>query len=104
MLLQSVAWVGMMIEYSRDGSIALAARKTFDGNHPCCLCKAIAAGKKSQQKKEYSLQLQKLEFPLLRENIAIHAPARIQSFAPILLPRSAFAREPLTPPPRASVG
>ena len=37
-VLQSAAWVGMVVQYSQDGSMAEALEKTFDGQHPCRLC------------------------------------------------------------------
>lgn len=43
-VLQSAAWVGMVVSYSRDGSVLDAFQKTFDGKHPCPLCKLVARG------------------------------------------------------------
>lgn len=40
-LLQVAAWCGMIVKYSRGSSVAEALEKTFDGKHPCCMCKAI---------------------------------------------------------------
>ena len=34
-MLQSVAWAGMVKDFSRTGTIAEAVTKTFDGKHPC---------------------------------------------------------------------
>jgi hypothetical protein len=42
--LQVVAWSGMLIHYSRDASFAEAWDKTFDGDHPCALCKTVDRG------------------------------------------------------------
>ena len=42
--LQSAAWVGMVIHYSQDAPLKEALVKTFDGKHPCALCKEIAKG------------------------------------------------------------
>ena len=39
--LQVVAWTGMLVRYSQDASLSEAVEKTFDGQHPCCMCKAI---------------------------------------------------------------
>ena len=50
--LQSVAWVSMIVSYSRDASFVEAVGKTFDGNHPCCLCKAIKQGRSEEKKQE----------------------------------------------------
>lgn len=47
MVLQGVAWVGMAVSYSlEEGSVSSGLSKTFDGEHPCPLCKAV---KKSSQ-------------------------------------------------------
>src|SRR5258705_1951082 len=56
-----VAWTGMVISYSQDGTVSEAVVKTFDGNHPCGLCKQIARGKRSEKKAEYKAELGKLK-------------------------------------------
>lgn len=40
-VLQAVAWSRMMASYSRDFSVADAIEMTFDGDHPCPMCKSI---------------------------------------------------------------
>ena len=45
-VMQLVAWSNMIIDYSSRDGIVEGAKKTFDGEHPCCMCKAIAEGKK----------------------------------------------------------
>ena len=47
-LLQVVAWTKMLATYSQDRTFAEAAEMTFDGEHPCPMCKAI---KKQQEQK-----------------------------------------------------
>jgi len=49
-VLQTVAWTGMIVSYSRGASLREAVSKTFDGQHPCCLCKAIQKGRADEQK------------------------------------------------------
>lgn len=51
-VLQGVAWTGMLISYSRDGSLMEAVTKTFDGDHPCPLCKAVESGQKQDQEQK----------------------------------------------------
>jgi hypothetical protein len=51
-LLQTVAWTGMLLTYSRDASFHEAVAKTFDGQHPCPLCKVIQTGRAEQKKQE----------------------------------------------------
>ena len=76
-LLQSVAWMGMVAAYSEHTSFKEAVVQTFDGEHPCSLCKAIAAAKKSEKKTEFALQTLKLEFPLQREKFVFAPPSRV---------------------------
>ncbi len=99
-VLQSVAWAGMIVSYSEKAPLKIGLTKTFDGKHPCCLCKAIAAAKKSEKKNEFTLALKKLEFPPAPENLVLVAPSHFE-----LLPMAnAFAesisQRPLIPPPR----
>ncbi len=100
LVLQSVAWAGMIMSYSEKSPLKGALAETFDGKHPCPLCRAIAAGKKSERKNEFTLQLNKLEFPPAPENFVLIAPS---SF-PLLPLTNTFAesttQQPPTPPPR----
>jgi hypothetical protein len=98
--LQTVAWTAMLADNFQSSSFQTAVTKTFDGQHPCCLCKAIAAGKKSEKKAEFSFPSQKLEFPPLNEIFALIAPQAFQ-----LPPQKNFsaklvAQKPLLQPPR----
>jgi hypothetical protein len=49
-VLQSAAWVGMAVAYSVEkGSVVEGLSDTFDGDHPCPLCKAVEKGVSSEQ-------------------------------------------------------
>jgi len=100
-LLQSVAWVGMAVRYAQDGPLSEALQKTFDGRHPCSLCKVVQEGKKSEQKQTLLKVETKIDFWLARSPSLLNAPA-----SPLVLipsePGSAPGRTepPATPPPR----
>ena len=99
-VLQSIAWTRMLAENIGSSSFTEAVQKTFDGKHPCCLCKAIAAGKKSEQKREFTTQMQKFEFLPLKADFVFVAPTDFQ-----LLPQAnsfadSLTQKPPTPPPR----
>jgi hypothetical protein len=66
-ILQSVAWVGMLVKYSQDASFAEAWNKTFDGNHPCNLCISIKKGQaeESKQDQQRGQSGPKLDFAIL---------------------------------------
>ena len=99
--LQTVAWAGMIVSYSETAPLRTALAETFDGQHPCPLCKAIAAGKKSEKKNDFTLQSKKLEFPPAPDNVTPVAPSHFQ-FLPLADNASAktLFHTPPTPPPR----
>ncbi|MFO1476430.1 MAG: hypothetical protein U1F98_07250 [Verrucomicrobiota bacterium] len=42
----------MIVSYCHDGSFAEALSKTFDGQHPCCMCKMIQKGRAEEKTQE----------------------------------------------------
>ena len=99
-VLQSLAWANMLADNLREGCVSKAFEKTFDGEHPCCLCKAINEGKRSEKKSELPAPLKKFEFTSER-SVVVFAPP--QDFC--LLPEGrfslcSFSTEPPSPPPR----
>jgi hypothetical protein len=99
-VLQTVAWGTMLANNLRCDSFSQAVGKTFDGRHPCCLCKAIAAAKKSERKSEAVSPGLKMEFPPVAERLALYPPAQFE----VLPSHNAFAdslaSKPLLRPPR----
>ncbi len=99
-VLQSIAWSAMLADNWHSGSLRTAVVRTFDGQHPCGLCKGIAEGKRSEQRKEFKVELPKLEFPPLAVETALIPPARLRVLIfSQTLPDTA-APAPPTPPPR----
>ena len=105
-VLQTLGWVGMLADRLVRGDMALAdaVEETFDGEHPCRLCKAAqtereretpAAPAKSPEKKPpEKFLLCDTATPLLR-----HAPAVIPPEAGTGLPAGRDTDPPATPPP-----
>jgi hypothetical protein len=81
--LQTVAWTTMLAVNLRTHSVTEAVASTFDGKHPCCLCKAIAAAKKAQKQSEAVAPALKMEFTPLAGRITLFPPAHFE-----LLPQS----------------
>ena len=48
--LQSVAWGVMLVAYSQSCSLREAVAKTFDGKHPCNLCKHVSVAQHAPKK------------------------------------------------------
>lgn len=101
-VLQGVAWTGMLISFSRDGSLIEAMSKTFDGEHPCPLCKAVEDGQKQDQGKSADAPKKKLEAVLVLRTVVV-APASVaMEFVPL---KQQGERRTMTPPwipPRAA--
>lgn len=49
-VLQAVAWTGMVVVYSKDSSLGTALTKTFGGKAPCKMCRAIEGGKQKESR------------------------------------------------------
>ena len=92
--LQTVAWTKMLATNLRHDSFAEAVGKTFDGDHPCCLCKAIAAAKKSEKQSEAVSPVLKMEFPPVAGNWNLIPLARFE-----MTSRKNFVAELLSSPP-----
>ena len=97
--LQTVAWTTMLARNLRTHSVTEAVADTFDGEHPCPLCRAIAAAKKSESKSAAASPALKQEFPPAFQKINLQPPAQFEvlpvadSFA-----ESAFPKPPVPPP------
>jgi hypothetical protein len=61
MLLQTAAWVGMFVNFSKQASVVVALEKTLDGDHPCSVCHVVTKGKTEEKKQEASKSLLKFE-------------------------------------------
>jgi hypothetical protein len=99
-VLQSLAWTAMLAENLHTTSLHQALEKTFDGHHPCSLCKLVSAGKAAEKKSDFTLQLKKLEYPPTTEKIVLHAPARFQWLSAPDAFAGSLPQRPPTPPPR----
>jgi hypothetical protein len=98
--LQSVAWTTMLANNLCTHSLSESMARTFDGQYPCPICRAIAAARQSEKKSEFTAQVQKLEFPPVRENFVLIAPSQFQLLPVANAFAESFNRQPLTPPPR----
>ena len=103
-LLQSIAWTGMLIRYSQEGrSVATALAMTFDGKHPCKLCRVTESGRRSGSPVNQVVPIQKIDL-FAQDFPAVWTPeARLTSVA---LPSAATwegrSSAPPVPPPRTA--
>src|SRR3954464_13955867 len=101
-VLQSIAWRTMVFRYSQECSVTEALANTFDGEHPCGLCKHIQKSKNKSDQQPNSFSISKkidLRFTAARPNLFPPTHFELQS-AP---DQRALIRTdtPPVPPPRA---
>jgi hypothetical protein len=101
-LLQSIAWVTMIVRYSQSTSLKLAIIQTFDGQHPCDICLFVADGMQSekQQADQEKFTVQKFEFVIGPALAFWFKPS--DDVSPESIPGTLTGRqdEPPSPPPR----
>jgi len=101
-LLQSAAWVGMTVSYAQSDSFEVALKKTFDGKHPCNLCKFVKHGKASEQKHDLQKVQVKFDFDRIAGTCGLFPPRPFRHFTPQAERADTCADAPLLPPPRAA--
>lgn len=109
-VLQTVAWAEMLRDYSQRGaSLTAAVEQTFDGQHPCALCREIQSGKAREHRENPAVpeaqKVAKVSACLADSGL----PRAVRTAEEISFPRAAApfaprrAEAPPTPPPRAGV-
>jgi hypothetical protein len=109
-LLQGIAWVKMSVEYSAQDGVVVGLKKTFDGEHPCAMCRVVAQAKQAEQNStpvqapssDKDLKVAKdlspmdtIEWPtVLRPEILL------ASLRPVMMTDAQSGRRPPVPPPR----
>ncbi len=100
-ILQTGAWMGMIVAYSRDGGVSTAISRTFDGKHPCALCCAVQDGRKQEEKKAPVLQWElKKDFIIRSFLFEVVRDFIWRDYAQYYRDLVGITLEPLIPPPR----
>jgi hypothetical protein len=100
-VLQGIAWINMIRDYSQMVPLARAVSMTFSGQYPCPICKAIAEKKNSEQQKAFTFEKHEKNFPL--PGIVAIAPPAAAEFSYPLWRCALTVRSdtPPAPPPRS---
>jgi hypothetical protein len=101
-LLQSIAWVTMIVRYSQSTTLKQAIIQTFDGQHPCDICLFVADGRQSEKRQadEEKFTVLKLEFVLEPAGAFWFQPPDDVPPESIPGPLTGRQDEPPSPPPR----
>jgi hypothetical protein len=92
----------MLADNLTTASFSAAIQRTFDGKHPCPLCKAVAQGRKSEKKSETLVPIGKFEGISAPVALVLSPPApfpAIEARHPVF---KTLPHAPPTPPPRAA--
>jgi hypothetical protein len=105
-VLQGVAWATMVKDFSRTDSITQAVGKTFDGKHPCTMCKKIASARTSEEKAPLTVKIDKKAEVFLKSTgtelpLPVSRPYIFGSAPFVSIPEQYFA--PPVPVPRTAV-
>src|SRR5262245_18723158 len=103
LVLQSVAWTNMLMDNLQTSSLAQAVGRTFDGKHPCNLCKQIVKGKRTEKKSEMRVDWKKLEFSYAPSIFVFNPPSfswEVRAPDDLAVPLS---HAPPVPPPKATL-
>jgi hypothetical protein len=102
--LQPVAWATMIIEYSQSAPLAKAVADTFDGKHPCDLCKHINHAQHSEKKREAQSTTVKQDLLCVKRAVVLFRSYTDLSFPLEHLTATVETRSPPVPPPRSALG
>jgi hypothetical protein len=100
--LQSIAWTAMIVDYSKRGSLCEAIAHTFDGAHPCSLCRIVERGKTTDKKSDLQLFTPKIDMICTKGTIAVVRPFAYVDYAAGDFSVFQIGESPPVPPPRNS--
>lgn len=98
---QTVAWTQMLVSYTHTAGFPEAVKKTFDGEHPCDLCKAVQTGQSQEKKHEFVAAALKWDAVLTAAAIVRPPPGEPWHYPRAASELTARVDGPPTPPPRA---
>ena len=93
----------MLVQYSQESSLAEAVAKTFDGQHPCGLCKKISGAQDSQKKGELLPLSLKPDLICAVQSLTLVPACYDISFDALTINLSTRFSSPSIPPPRSEL-
>lgn len=92
----------MIVERTQVASFGEAVKTTFNGAHPCAMCKRITDGKQKEQQPEQALSKVKLDVICEHSVVAVFPPRIDEEFAQTEMSGERRAERPPLLPPRVS--
>jgi hypothetical protein len=98
--LQSVAWAGMVASYSQHRSLTQAIAQTFDGDHPCDLCKHITKARDTEKKQDRQTSTGKTDLFCTTNQVFLPPPFVPFKYPNLISVSICGSQQPPSPPPR----
>ena len=98
--LQSIAWATMIANYSQHCSFGQAIVQTFDGKHPCDLCKHISKAKATEKKQDNQRGATKVDLICIMRQCVLLPPFIPFDYSELIASPGCHSQQPLSPPPR----
>lgn len=91
----------MLVENAETTQFSVAVEKTFDGRHPCAICKSIASAKGKESKQQRTAVVTKV--PLFCEEVGGETVVLLETRVVSGVQPAMAARfgDPAVPPPRS---
>ena len=93
----------MVINYSQHCSFVKAVEQTFDGSHPCDLCKGITKAKDAEKKPDSQRSTPKADLIVVVRQFALIPPFRPVGYSEVASFLVSGSQRPPSPPPRAGL-
>src|SRR5258708_36188817 len=104
MAVESLGGTWMLVSYSRGGQIMEAVTKTFDGRHPCSLCKQIERAKSDEPPPMRAMEVENQAAFVAPTRVALVRAEGVSWRLAIPAWRGEVrAEQPTAPPPRGLV-
>ncbi|NJK90732.1 MAG: hypothetical protein HC904_02195 [Blastochloris sp.] len=103
-VVQSLAWTQMLVEYTSESGLARGISQTFDGEHPCGMCKEVEKARNDQAPQQVVLKLSELKAatPFVVNSRTIRYSSEMPAyFSSIILSLGISQPAPPHQPPRA---
>ncbi|QSR84408.1 hypothetical protein [Methylacidimicrobium sp. B4] len=102
LLWQGAAWAGMLVRYAQSYGVEAGLTMTFDGKHPCHICKNVVKGKSKEDQSSRTERSQDDSGLFFLAEDSVLAPLLLSPETPLLdQPRLTSRTDPPhSPPPR----
>ncbi len=100
--MQGAAWARMLVSFSKEAPLTESLAMTFDGLHPCGLCKAVEREETSKKKQNLLHDAVKIVLAMPEGGLplVLPRPVKVLRWETVSVTTGGIGREPPPPPPK----